>query len=174
MLFFHNGGTVGVFNNSGTLRKSVGSGNSVVQMVFNNTAGVSEPVDVQSGTLSVEQGGTSSGHWAISSGVFAFAGGAHTITNIAGMTGAGSMTVSAGTVDVNCAYGMTGTLSITGGIATFNNTANTITGTLNIAGGTINLNAAASFGTLAQTGGTLGGTGEVTVNTTLHLEPPAA
>ena len=44
---------VGTFNNSGTLVKSAGTGNSTIEMAFNNTSTGSEAVDVQSGTLSV-------------------------------------------------------------------------------------------------------------------------
>jgi Right handed beta helix region len=160
-------GAVGIFNNSGTLIKSVGAGTSTIEMTFNNTTDGAEAVDVQSGTLSVNQGGTSTGNFAISSGTFDFAGGYHTITAGASMTGGGSMTVSGGIVDVNCAYEMTGTLTITSGTTTFYDTANTGTGTLAISGNGIgSFNAAASFDTLTQTGGTLGGTGEVTVNDT--------
>ena len=83
-----------MFNNSGTLGKECGTGNSSIKMVFNNTATGAEHVDVQSGTLSVDQGGTSSGNFAISSGDNRIRGRCPYHTNGASMTGAGSMTVS--------------------------------------------------------------------------------
>jgi uncharacterized delta-60 repeat protein len=121
-----NGGT-DTFNNSGTLRKSVGTGTSFVGITFNNAAGAA--INVQTGTLSLTAGGTSLG------GVYTVAAGAvfdptgGTTNNFTGTyTGSG-----AGAVNLS-----SGTLNIAGG-ATFNFPAGFFQWTGGaIAGGTLN------------------------------------
>src|SRR5262249_50323412 len=55
--FFSGIGALATFNNQGTFKKSVGSGTTSVEVVFNNSG----TLDVQSGTVSLRRGGTSGG-----------------------------------------------------------------------------------------------------------------
>jgi uncharacterized delta-60 repeat protein len=59
--FYWNGGAVSTFNNTGTFRKSAGTGTTYFSsnVIFNNSG----TVNTQIGTLSVQGGGSSSGLW---------------------------------------------------------------------------------------------------------------
>src|SRR6185436_11828574 len=93
-----------------------------------------------SGTLSLNTGGSSSGSFSAgASGILNFGGGTHTLASSSSLLGGGTISISSGQVDVGGTYTFPGTILVSGGTANFNN------------GGTaffINL-----------TGGTLGGSG---------------
>lgn len=136
-----NGGD-GTFNNNagGTVTKSAGSGIAKIDQVFNNDGTVS----AASGTLEFEGSGVSNGSWSIPSGsALRFSGGTHTVNASSSVTGAGTFEHTGGTTN------FAGTLNVTA---------------LNISGGTLNVNAAGTTTTYAQSAGTLAGTGTLTVS----------
>jgi hypothetical protein len=142
----------GAFTNAGTLRKTspVGTGTTSFQdSVFNNT-GI---VDVASGVLALNQGGTGTGQFnAATNGTLSFTGGTYTVNTGATFTGPGKFLINNGTLFINAnisspslalsngALDGPGNLTVTG---TFDWTGGTIknsTGTLTIpAGATFNV-----------------------------------
>jgi fibronectin-binding autotransporter adhesin len=139
--------TTKTFNNTGTVRRSAGTGTTTWNGLFKND-GV---LRVETGTVSLNGGGTSAGTFTNLAGAVAqFTGGTHTLNNGATFTGAGQSLVNGGTVNV--AAGATATVAGTFGVA-----AGTLggTGTLLAAGGSQFL----------WTGGTMAGTTGRTVIT---------
>ncbi len=103
---YWNGGAVATFNNTGTLRKSAGTGITVLSnnVVLNNPGSV----EVQAGTLSVQGGGSSNSSFTVASGtVLLFTGTSYTLNAGANITGAGLARLN-------------GTLVITGGVSAQN------------------------------------------------------
>jgi hypothetical protein len=142
--------SVHVFNNSGTFRKSGGTGStSFSRWAFNNFG----TVDMQSGTL-IMPAGESSGNFTIAGPATLRFAGDHNLAD-AEISGAGSLEFASGTTSIGAATltGLTGPLRLTGG-------------TLNIAGDMVAPN---SF---TWTGGTLGGAGTTTIPSgrTLRLD----
>ena len=87
------GGTAPVFNNAGTLVKSSGAGSANFGFVLNNASSVLS----QSGTLSLVNGGLSTGAFTANGSCFLdFSGGTHTITNGASFAGAGLFRINGG------------------------------------------------------------------------------
>ena len=130
-----------LFENLGTFRKSGSAVNDLttVSVAFNNAGSV----EVQSGILSLNNGGTHSGSFDIAAGAeLRFAGGTHTVTS-AGPSGAGTLAVTTGTVNWNGVFGVAGLTQLSGGILSIADTGST--------------------GTLTQSGGTLSGAGTLTV-----------
>jgi len=132
------GGT-SAFNNSGTFKKSAGAGNTAVSIPFNNAS----TVDVQSGTLNLSGGGTSSGTF----------------------TGSGTLQFSSGTHDLQAASSVNvSTVTVSGGTV---NLSGSLSGaSLTISVGTINVNSvgAANATALVFSSGTLGGTGTIGIS----------
>ena len=167
----------GVFANAGTVNSTAAGLRTVIGSTFNNTA----TVNVDGGTLRLTGDGVDTGAYVVDAGTtLDFAGGTRILGVAAGLTGAGTLSVSGGTVIFNAAHGMNTTVS--GGAASFNsNLADvgtfTVTGgsadvnaafgatTTTVSGGTANFNGGAAHATrtLNLTGGTLGGTGNLTV-----------
>jgi hypothetical protein len=153
----------GVFSNAGTFRKQNAAAAGVTELraglVFNNSGAV----EVNTGTLRVIGGGTSTGTFAVANGATLDFAGAYALTGGAGVSGAGNVTFSAGTVDVAAPYALTGTTTIgSGGRANFNTAATVpnlaLSGTL---GGTAALTLPNVF---TWSGGTLTGSGAVNAN----------
>jgi hypothetical protein len=113
-----------------------GPGTSYIGLPFNNLGTVA----VNSGTLNLEASGTEIGSFTVASGATLNMGG-DTYTFISGSTisGAGNLTVSAGTVGFGGTSDVTGTNTFSGGVANVTG-ACTITSALVISGGTLNLN----------------------------------
>jgi hypothetical protein len=83
------------FNNAGTLRKSAGSGTTVIYPIMNNTG----TVDAETGTLSFQGGGTIDGLFHAAAGAtIAFNGGSYTGGNAPQFTGAGAFKFNSGTL----------------------------------------------------------------------------
>ncbi len=196
---FSNGGSPGggTFNNQGTFAKTGGTGTSVVgynygggTVTFNETG--SGTVQVQSGSLQFNQGGTLGGTGAVSVAggtALIFSGGTFNIAAGTGIAGAGSVNFAGGTVNDPGSYNVSGNLSVTGGTANLSGaitnlgpglsatggalnltgsipgSAYTFTSGITISGGTVNLStgAAITASTLNQSGGTLTGTDVLTV-----------
>jgi len=128
-------------DNNGTLDKSGGSGTSTLFPPVNNAGTVS----ATSGTLALAGGGASSGgsFTVTAPANLSFASGTHS------MSGGGSISG-------------TGTLSFSGGAATVGIPVNV--STLNMNAGTATLDVTSSAGAFTMTGGTLGGSGTLTLN----------
>jgi hypothetical protein len=149
------------FTNTGTIRKSLGSGTSTIQATLTSTTGT---IDVQTGTLSFAGGGTVSGSISAASGA---------TVNLGGLTLTGTLTGSgAGTVNINgtavTASGVT--LNYTGAQAVWNNGAVNGTGTITVpAGAQLNLGGSGNKllnGTLSIAGTFVTtATGPLTMNT---------
>jgi hypothetical protein len=140
----YNTGTT-AFTNAGTVTKSITKGATYIQAPFTNTGTVS----VQTGTLEFDGGGTSS------AGAFTVASGA-TLQ----FGGSGTFTFTGG------AYNAVGATSVVGGEADFSNVAITSFGGqgLFVSGGTLELGGqSASVSSLSQGGGTIDGTGTLTL-----------
>jgi len=133
----------GGLNNEGTFTKSGGTGvTNFGGGVFLNNTGT---VNVNSGTLQLTGGGTSTGTWNVAGGSMLNFANSHTLNAGTSVGGLGIVRFSAGTTNFNA-----------GSYA--------VAGTTQINGGTANFNAAASTQLLEFSSGTLGGTGTVTVN----------
>jgi hypothetical protein len=176
-------GGASTFNNTGTLRKSGGIANSTLAPVFNNAATGTVEVDV--GNLSLTGGGSSSGNFDINGGAtLTFGGGNHTLDAATTTSGAGTNTVTSGTLSHAGAYHVTGGTRITSGTASFSGAVSGV-GVLTVSGGTTTIassevvdatTATVSAGTLSSggplniaggfnwTGGTLAGAGPINAN----------
>ncbi|HWB10108.1 MAG TPA: DUF4214 domain-containing protein [Pirellulales bacterium] len=130
------------FNNSGSFTKSLGTGTTHVQPAFNNSG----TVDVKSGTLSLDGGGTSTGAFTAESGAaLDFGGGTHDLSAaVSSISGSGTVGFTGATATIGGTYAVTGATSITGGEADFNHDATSTN--------------------VVQSGGTLGGTATFTAN----------
>ena len=138
---YANSGTT-LFTNEGQLTKSVTTGTTTIEVAFDNTG----TVDVETGTLALDDGGTSalSAFTVASGATLAFVGGTFDLTG-GGTLGSGTLAVTGGTVDIS-------------GGGTFGS------GTLAVTSGTLNAGANdLTVGSFQQSGGTLSGTGTVTV-----------
>jgi uncharacterized repeat protein (TIGR01451 family) len=111
------------FNNVGTFRKSIATGTTTIQSIGFTNSGT---VDVQSGTLNLTSGGTSTGIFnATSTGRFLFNGSGYTLGAGATLTGPGNFEINGGQLNV-VATGVTadhltmngGVVNVTGSIAT--------------------------------------------------------
>ncbi|MCX6930334.1 MAG: hypothetical protein NT154_45070 [Verrucomicrobia bacterium] len=154
--------------NAGTFRKSAGTGTNAINWDFNNTG----LVDVQSGGLSLNSGGTGSGTLTVASG--APFGYNNSITLLGPITGAAmvesgstlalngplnlpAVTVSGATLLLNGSFSL-GSVGVSGGLLAVNGAATVEN--LGLSGGTFS-GADASLGLLSWTGGALGGTNTV-------------
>ena len=178
-LWFDRSGTTALsepqFNNAGLLEKTTGSGSSGFDLNFNNLSTGS--VDAQIGTINLVRGGTSGGSFVAQGGAtLLFSGGTHSLDAASSITGGGTVQVSGGTVNMAGTHNVTGTTRLSGG--TFNLNAAGTTTLLNISGGTLaGTGDLTVSGLLTWTSGTMDGTGETNANggmalgnTTKHLK----
>src|SRR5712671_2930376 len=101
--FGFNGGTPLVVN-SGTFRKTSGTGMSTVSIPFNNLG----LVDIQSGALSLNGGGTNAPQFTCSSSSagLRFSGGTYFLLESSSISGPGSFSVLSGTVNLQGSVGI--------------------------------------------------------------------
>lgn len=138
---FQNVAGASTFNNSGTFTRNVSTtGEWFTSMAFNNTG----TVNVNTGTLRLFNGGTSSGLFNVSSGALLhFGNGATTtFTTAASFTGAGNVRFELfGSASVR-QYDITGGTTVNTGTITFDNSTGGIDdiGAVNVTGGTANFN----------------------------------
>ncbi len=114
-LFQSNDGTVKTFNNSGTVKKTAGTGTSTWDGLFNNSG----TLNVQTGTIALAGGGSSSGLFTnATTAVTAFTGGTQVLANGTLFTGAGTNQIAGGTVTVvtNGTASVTGTFELVSGV----------------------------------------------------------
>lgn len=137
------GGAAGSFSNVGTVQKTAGGAISMISVPFTSSG----TVDVQSGTLALTGGGSSTGsHLINSASVFKIGGGSYTMNGGASIGGSGFFDLAAGTLTLNT----TGVFSV----AHFSQGGGTLTGpqTLRIpAGGTWNWTGGVQAGSGAST-----------------------
>ncbi|HJT36519.1 MAG TPA: hypothetical protein VJ783_31135, partial [Pirellulales bacterium] len=160
------------FNNAGTFTKSIGTAATHVNPAFNNSGSV----DVKSGTLSLDGGGTSSGSFTVETGAaLDFGGGTHDLSaSTTSITGAGTVGFTGATTIIGGIYTVTGTTSISGGEVDFNHDATSTTTVLS--GG--NLGGTATFttnGSFEWSGGAMlgGGTTVIPATATLTIDDPS-
>ncbi len=188
--FYLNSGSPQIMN-AGTFEKTGGTGTTSITVPFNNSG----TVQVQTGTISLADGGTQSGNFHTNSSTsLLFAGGTHTLGAGTSFTGAGTAGVTAGTVSVDAAVAATN-FSQSGG--TLQGSSNlTVSGTYAWSGGTqsgtgstilapgaqMNISGSVTAGraiddtaagaAINWTGGTVAGTlnnpGQLTINTTAY------
>ncbi|MFQ5796053.1 MAG: CARDB domain-containing protein, partial [Candidatus Bipolaricaulia bacterium] len=163
VFFFNQKGIISQFNNAGTFRKSAGTGFTDIDIVFNNSG----TVDVNSGTLNLKNGGTSSGAFSVAAGAtLDFIGGNHSLDTSSSVTGAGTVDFSKSTVTISGTYNLAGTTSVTGGTVSFTGSVVNVGSTLTIDSGMAdfsNIEGAITTTTLNLSVGTLTGSSNVTV-----------
>ena len=190
-------GAAGTFNDVGSFIKSGSSseGDIILGVSFNVTGGT---VDVQMGTLGLFGGGTdSSATFTSETGATLNFGGTHTLDSASTVGGAGTVGfVASGTIAMAATYDVTGTtidrsgngtVNFTGTITSIGATLMSQSGTLNfgtnaidptaltITGGTLTSTAAMTVSGLATlSGGTISGSGAVSANDGILLNPTNA
>jgi len=121
-----------VFNNLGTFTKSTTSGTTDIGVVFNSSG----TVNVQTGTLSLDGGGTETGSFSLSSGAGLKLTSSTSFSTASSIAGAGSVTFAGGASTVSGTYSPSGATNVSGGSVTFNSSHVSISNGLNITGGT--------------------------------------
>ena len=149
-------GTRPTINNAGTLRKSAGAGTSITPAVFNNTG----TVEVQTGTLSLEGGGISSGLFDVTSGAtLQFNGNTHVWQSGVTCNAAGLLKIASGTVQIDAAVTLDGGVNVVNGTL-IGNDAMLLNGASTFSGGTLTGSGAVTFNAPATwSGGTMSGAG---------------
>ena len=108
-------GSVGIINNSGTWTKTsfTGTGNTRIDPIFNNlSTGI---VQVSSGSLELDQGGSNANIYNADAGAtFFFDGGIYTMTTVAQLNGAGTYELDAGQLTINASVSIPGSSRISG------------------------------------------------------------
>jgi autotransporter-associated beta strand protein len=139
--FIQDSGTLSRITNAGTFRKKTSAGIINIGFALDNTG----TVQVQTGTLNLAGGGSSTGTFSVSPGAFlAFKGGTH---YLGGAT-----------------FGNSGEIDINGATAAFN-AATLVPGTVNFSSGTLSGTGTVTFsGPLTWTNGTMSGSGTQTTN----------
>ena len=157
----NSGGTLPVFNNTGTFTKSASpnSGSTSIDIPFNNSGSVS----VVTGTLQLSSGGTHTGTFNVPAGAtLTFAGGTHNLVSSSTFSASGVVKIIGGAVNFSSAYNVAGTTNISNGTVTFNNAATT--SQLILSSGTITSTTPLTVtSVLTWTGGTMSGTGSTNI-----------
>ena len=111
---FNQGGAVR-FDNAGTFRKSASIGTTTLgtSVTFNNSGSV----DLQTGTLALQGGGTNTGTLAVSAGTTLNLSGTFTSGGASSIAGAGNFTVSGGTAALAGLVNLSGTNLFSSGTA---------------------------------------------------------
>jgi hypothetical protein len=153
------------FNNTGVFKKTGGLATATVSanVLLNNQAGGS--VQVNSGTLALNAGGTHAGSFTVASGsTLSFGGGNHTFQAASSISGAGNVVFTGtGATVMNGGYNVTGTTALSGNNVTFGGAVTSVGSSLSITAGVATLNSSFAVDTLNVSGGTMGGSGIVTV-----------
>ncbi|MDQ5986655.1 MAG: hypothetical protein CSYNP_02385 [Syntrophus sp. SKADARSKE-3] len=171
-LWGYNGGCATALTNSatGTIRKSAGTGTLQFDHAYLSNAGLFQ---IQSGSVQLIQPSataTHTGTFEIASGsTLDFNQGTHNLTSASSMTGAGNLTVSGATVNVDGTYGITGNVTVSSGTANFNPLGSISTPLLTVSGGTANFSQPLSTPILNFSGGTLGGTGTMSTTGSVNI-----
>ncbi len=150
-------------NNAGTFNKTgAGTDTDFTGVVFNNTG----TVNLTSGTLSINSGGSNSGTIDAPAGTALNLGGSFTHALSGTIGGAGTFNFLNGTHNFQGQFLPTGTVNFNGGTITIANTMASIVAT--ISGATVNFSVPQALTTLTMSGGAMQGNGDVTVTGTLN------
>ncbi len=155
-------------NNTGTIMKSAGTDIFAIWVPLDNN-GV---INVNSGTLSLEGGGDSSGDFEVSSGAtLNFGSGTHNLMPGSSVKGAGdvsvgSITGSGGVANISGTYNVTGNTTVSG---TVNFIADTSLRALNLRGSLGGSGNVTVTGTMDWSSGEITGTGAFIVNGTMNI-----
>jgi autotransporter-associated beta strand protein len=155
--------------NAGLFRKTEGTGVTQINVPFFNTG----TVDVQSGTLNLNNGGTNFGTITVPAGSTLSLGGSHVFAPGSSITGAGNLTINSSQGEITLAGQvlLAGTHTFSGGTVNLTGNYTDTDNDLTITGGTLNLNGTGIVApsSLTLNGfGTLGGSNLVTVNGPLN------
>jgi len=157
--FAWDGGARPVFNNAGTFRKTEAghSDTATIDWAFNNTG----LVEVASGTLRLQGGGTNTGEFDVRSGAYlAFSGGEHVFGAGSYLHGDGIVKFEGGTVNFAGDYHVVGTTYIEGGTVNVNSSLAAIM--MVFSAGTVGGNGGvAALGQIVWSGGTFTGKGRL-------------
>ncbi|MBX9606134.1 MAG: choice-of-anchor D domain-containing protein, partial [Gammaproteobacteria bacterium] len=150
---------MGVVNNLGLFRKSVGTGTTSVSAAFNNGG----QVEIQTGTVDFSGGGSSTGDYT-GAGTLRFGGGTHTLATSSDID-VGNLELGSGTLNHAGSVDVAGTTTVSSGTHNLTGVVTSLGNTLSLSGGTLNLNvASAAVDALNMSGGSLAGSGVLTVN----------
>ncbi len=139
--FTNGGGGGGSITNNGTIWKNTTAGLSQIDVPVT----MSGTSTVDSGTLAFAGGGTHSGSFTVTApATLSFSAGTHSMSGGGSISGTGTLSFSGATATVGIPVNNAGTLSVTAGTAT--------------------LNATGSANAFTMNGGTLGGSGTLTLN----------
>ena len=166
-LVWYNDENNSTFVNLGTFTKSAGTGTTIFEVGFNNNGSV----EVQTGTLSLRGGGTSSGSFTADASATLGFDASYTntppfvLSATSTISGAGTAEFGSGTVNDSGTLNMAGGITVDGGTANFTSPVTSAGAALVISVGTLNFSGGQpiSIGTLSQSGGTLAGSDSVTV-----------
>ena len=159
-----NGPGTNLLANAGLFRKINGTGTTTIQVPFDNSGNV----QVQSGTLDLAGGGSSSGNYEVSSGAsLNFSAGTNNATPSSTITGPGDFHVLGGIANLFGSITTLGAHLFSGGIVNLGGNYNPANNDLSIGASTVNFDGAnpVSAASLTVGGyGSLGGSNLVTVN----------
>jgi len=159
-----NGPGTNLLANAGLFRKLNGTGTTTIQVPFNHSGAV----QLQSGTLSLAGGGSSSGHYEVASGAsLIFSAGVNTATASSTITGAGDFQVTGGTANLFGSVTTLGGHVFSGGTINLGDNYNPANNDISIAGCTVNFDGSnpVSAASLTVSGyGSLGGSSLVAVS----------
>jgi hypothetical protein len=155
----------GVFNNLGTLTKSIAVSTTTISSRFNSSG----KVQLSTGSLDLQNGGTDSGSFtlATASDALQFDGGTTKMTSASSISGPGTVTFNGNVTELGT-YNITGATNVKGGNVILAGNLQSVGASLAIAGGTVNIPGSLSVPRLSLTGGTLTGWGDITVTTSLN------
>ncbi|QEG35935.1 beta strand repeat-containing protein [Bythopirellula goksoeyrii] len=150
------------FHNAGIFTKSGGTGTTTLGVEFNNT-GI---VEVDTGTLSLSGGGTSSGSFTGAAGTTLGLGGGHMLEASTSVSAPNVMFSGSGTNTISGTYSASATTTFSGATTTFNGTSAVPSAALVFTGGSaiFSNTGGANADTLDLSFGLLGGTAELTAS----------
>lgn len=148
------GAGAALLDNLGTINRTT----STAAFAVNVPIGSGGAWNVQSGTLTLQGGGTTSGAFSVASGAtMLFQTGTFTFSTASSVTGAGTVNLVSGTVGFAGGYSVTGATSVAGATANFTGSGQTL------AALTLSSGALGSSGTLTVTGATTWSGGSLSV-----------
>ncbi len=162
------GGGSPTIQNNGTWIKSAGTGQSYCGVPFHNSGSV----DVQTGRLTLAEGGTSTGSFDADAGAVLELNGTHTLGAASSVSAAGTVQVSGGLTIVDGLWNVAGTTLLTAGAFRVNSAADcaNYTQTGGILEGAGNLTVSGALNWSSAGGGSgMGGTGQTIANGTLTI-----
>jgi hypothetical protein len=153
-----------IVTNTGTLRRSTSAGEATVQPQLNGSG----TVQVQSGTLLLNGGGTYSGDFVFTGTKLRFNGGTFAFTGDFSGASSGELLLDSGTQNFNAGATLTsvGLLNVAGATGNFNTSGAIVPANVTISSGNLagaNAVQIQAGGTLTWSGGAMSGTGTTTI-----------